>query len=121
MDIINLNKANFDEAIQNTDVVVADFWASWCGPCLAFSPIFEQVSKLHPDVLFAKINIDEEPELASDFNVRSIPLIMIFRREFAVFSEPGVQTATSLDALVKEAKKIDLVSLRQQYQNHSRP
>jgi len=108
-----LTRENFDEVIQNNEMVVVDFWAKWCKPCLAFAPIFEEVSTRHPDVIFAKVNIDEEADLAADFQVRSIPLIMIFRREFAVFSEAGAQTATSLHALVNDAKKIDLTHLRE--------
>lgn len=117
--IITLTQHNFDEVIQNNDVVVVDFWAKWCGPCLSFAPIFEQVSNNHREVVFAKVDIDAEVELASDFNVRSIPFIMIFRREFAVFAEAGVQTATNLDILVNEAKKIDLAKLRAQLQNEN--
>ncbi|MBN9287076.1 MAG: thioredoxin [Gammaproteobacteria bacterium 39-13] len=117
MSIITLTQHNFDEVIQNNDVVVVDFWAKWCGPCLAFSPVFEQISKHHEDVIFAKVDIDAEIALANDFNIRSIPFLMIFRREFAVFAEAGVQTATALDALVNDAKKIDLAKLRAQLQN----
>jgi len=111
---ISLNAHNFDETIQRNDVVVVDFWAKWCGPCLAFAPIFEQVSLKHPDVVFAKVDIDAEPALANDFNVQSIPLLMIFRREFAVFSEPGMLSATNLHELVLEAKQIDIAILREQ-------
>lgn len=117
MATLSLTYQQFDEVVQSNDLVVVDFWAKWCGPCLAFSPIFENVSERHPDAIFAKVNIDEEIELAQDFAVRSIPFLMIFRREFAVFAEAGAQTATQLDALVNEAKKIDITSLRQQIQN----
>lgn len=113
MPILSLSEENFDTTIQNNAVVVVDFWAKWCGPCVAFSPIFEEVSVDHPDVLFAKVNIEEAPALAEDFNVQSIPFIMIFRGEFAVFAQAGVQTRRSLGALVKEAKEIDLAALRQ--------
>lgn len=114
MAVVTLTQENFDNTIQNNDLVIVDFWAKWCGPCTAFAPIFEQVSKQHPDAIFAKINIDEEPTLASDFDIRSIPMLMIFRREFAVFAHAGVQSATSLSTLVEEAKKIDIAVLRQQ-------
>ena len=113
MAVMALTRENFDEVIQSNEMVVVDFWAKWCSPCLAFAPLFEEVSTRHPDVIFAKVDIDEEANLAADFQVRSIPLIMIFRREFAVFSEPGAQTATSLHALVNDAKKIDLTHLRE--------
>lgn len=114
MTVIALNHQNFDETIQNNDVVVVDFWAKWCGPCLAFEPIFAQISTHYADVVFAKVNIDEEMELAQDFQVKSIPFLMIFRREFAIFAEPGVQTATNLETLVREAKALDINLLRAQ-------
>jgi thioredoxin len=119
MAVITLSAQNFDEIIQKNDVVVVDFWAKWCGPCLAFSPIFEQVSLRHLDVVFAKVDIDEEVELATDFNILSIPFLMIFRREFAVFAEAGMQSQSSLDALVQEAKKLDLAQLRKQVEGKS--
>lgn len=114
MAVITLNSADFDACIQNNPVVVVDFWAKWCGPCLAFAPVFEEASKTHPDVVFAKIDVESEQQLAQDFNVRSIPMLMIFRHEFAVFAESGVQTLESLDELISEAKKIDIEALRAQ-------
>lgn len=112
--MLTLTQQNFDDIIQNNDLVIVDFWAGWCGPCLAFAPIFEQVSKAHPECIFSKINIEDEPQLASDFNIQSIPFLMIFRREFALFAQAGVQTATSLNALITDAKKIDISDLRKQ-------
>lgn len=109
-----LTQANFDETIQAHDCVVVDFWAKWCGPCLTFAPIFEEVSTAHPDVLFAKVDIEQETALAEDFTIRSIPFLMIFRKEFAVFAEAGVQSKSTLHALVEEAKQLDLNELRKQ-------
>src|SRR5579872_6086865 len=106
MSVIILTQHNFDDTIQNNDLVIVDFWAKWCGPCLAFAPLFEQVSNMHPEVIFAKVDIESEIQLANDFNIQSIPFLMIFRREFAIFAEAGVQTVTSLHALVEEAKKV---------------
>ncbi len=113
MAIITLHTLNFDSTILNNDTVVVDFWAKWCGPCLAFSPIFDDVSQQHPNVVFAKVDIEVSPELTSDFQIRSIPHLMIFRREFAVLSQSGVMTANQLNDLVLAAQKISIVSLRE--------
>lgn len=115
----NLDVNNVDEVVRNQDVTVIDFWAPWCGPCLAFEPVMEQVSKQHPEVCFAKVNIDEQKQLADDFGVRSVPMIMIFRREFVVFAESGTQTQESLKDLIAQAQKIDLDTLHAQLPPHS--
>jgi thioredoxin len=112
MTIQTLNAANFDDKVRGQDLTIIDFWAPWCGPCLAFAPIMDEVSTLYPDAFFAKVNIDEEKQLAEDFSIRSVPMIMIFRREFAVFAEPGTQTASSLKDLIEQAKMIDINELR---------
>lgn len=114
MGVISLTRETFDQTIQDNTCVVVDFWASWCGPCLAFMPTFEQISEKHPDVVFAKVDIEQEKQLMEDFQIRSVPFLMIFRQEFAVFAESGVQTGKSLDELVNDAKQIDIEELRQQ-------
>lgn len=116
MAVIELSQADFDATIQGNDCVVVDFWAPWCGPCRVFGPIFDKVSEKHQGVIFAKVNVDEHSQLASDFNIRSIPSLMIFRREFAIFSQAGVQTESSLDQLIKDAKEVDIDELRKQNQ-----
>tara|TARA_R110002110_G_scaffold404606_1_gene623046 strand:- start:50191 stop:50559 length:369 start_codon:yes stop_codon:yes gene_type:complete len=121
MPVRDLSFKDFDSTVQSNDLVVVDFWATWCGPCLAFAPIFEEVSTLHPDAVFAKVNIEKETQLAEDFSVRSIPMLMIFRREFAVFVESGIQTKTSLNELISEAKKIDIQALREQVSKQNNP
>lgn len=113
MGVVNLTAENFDETIQDNDCVIVDFWAKWCGPCLAFAPVFESLSEKHPQVVFAKVDIEKETTLADDFQIRSIPFLMIFRREFAVFAESGTQTQKSLDDLIAQAQAIDLAALRQ--------
>lgn len=114
MGIITLTKNNFDEVIEKAEFAVLDFWAEWCGPCKAFSPIFIDAAETYPDILFAKINIEEEPELAADFNIRSIPLLMILRENIAVFSRAGLLSAAALHDLIEQARNIDMNKARQQ-------
>src|SRR5690606_21653715 len=89
MSIIELTEDNFSDTITPEATVVIDFWAPWCGPCRSFAPIFEKASHEHPDVVFAKVNTDEQEELASYFNIRSIPTIMVFRERVMLFAQPG--------------------------------
>lgn len=103
-----LDSNTFDEAIHNHELVVVDFWAKWCGPCVAFGPVFEQVSETFPEVLFAKVDIEQSPDLASDFNIRSVPMLMIFKQDVAVFAESGTHTAQALSELIRSAKALDI-------------
>jgi len=84
MAVKELKTADFDTTISNNDIVILDFWAPWCGPCKSFAPVFESVSKEHPDIVFAKINTDEETSLAGHFGIRSIPTLMVFRERVIV-------------------------------------
>jgi len=113
MSILHLSKENFDDIVQNNELVVVDFWAKWCGPCLAFAKIFDALSETMPDIIFAKVNVEEQPQLAEDFQVRAIPHLIIFKREFALFSESGIQSKSALCDLIEQAKKINLQSLRE--------
>ncbi|MFO1258815.1 MAG: thioredoxin family protein [Gammaproteobacteria bacterium] len=103
-----LDSNTFDEAIHSHELVAVDFWAKWCGPCVAFGPVFEQVSEAFPDVLFAKVDIEECPDLAADFNIRSVPMLMIFKQDIAVFAESGAHTAHTLSELISSAKALDI-------------
>lgn len=116
MAVISLSRENFDTTIMGNNCTIIDFWAPWCGPCRTFAPVFEKVSdkKEHSDIVFGKVNIDEQPELASEFNIRSIPSIMIFLREYVIFSEAGSRSETALEQLIKDAKKIDINEIRKQ-------
>ena len=105
MSVIELSESNFDETVHGNDCVIVDFWAPWCGPCRVFGPTFDKVSEKHEDIVFAKVNVDDNPNLASEFNIRSIPSLMIFKREFAIFSQAGVQSESGLEQLIIDAKK----------------
>lgn len=108
MGVITITSDNFDKVTTKRDITVMDFWAEWCGPCKSFSPIFEEVASKNPDVTFAKIDIDAEPELASAFAVRSIPQIVVMKQDVVIYSESGLMPASSLQSLVDQARKIDV-------------
>ncbi len=111
MATLDLTKDNFEQTIQDHDSIIIDFWAPWCGPCRSFKPTFEKVSESHPGFLFCKVNTEVERELAQYFQIRSIPTLMIFREKVIVYSEPGALSAADLEALVNQAKQIDMVQV----------
>jgi thioredoxin 1 len=112
MSVINLTKENFEETIENNDIVIFDFWAEWCGPCKQFAPIFEEVAAKHPDIVFAKVNVEEEQELAQMFQVRSIPTIVFMREKIVVYSNPGLIPAQNLEEGIEQLKALDMEQVR---------
>ena len=112
MAIVELTKENFEQVITGNDMVLVDFWAPWCGPCRSFAPVFEQASETYPDVVFAKVNTEEEQEIAGHFQIRSIPTLMIFREKISIFSQPGALPGSALDQLVEQASKLDMDQVR---------
>ena len=111
---LDLNKDNFQSAIEDNDIAIFDFWAPWCGPCKSFAPIFEKVAGENPDIAFAKINTEEEQELGAMFAIRSIPTLMIFREQIAVFSQPGALPEGALNELIGKVKELDMDDVRRQ-------
>ena len=110
----NVTQADFSDLIHKNPFVMVDFWAPWCGPCRAFAPIYEQISEQHPDVVFAKVNTEEEQALAGAFQVRSIPTLMIFRDQILIYSQPGSLPASALEDLLSKAKALDMEEVRKE-------
>ena len=114
MAVVELTKDNFEEVVTNNAFVIVDFWAPWCGPCRSFAPTYEKVSEDHPDVVFAKVNTEEEHEIAGHFQIRSIPTLMIFRDKIIIFSEAGALPESAFRELVKKAGELDMDEVRRQ-------
>ena len=109
-----LTQQNFDETVTGNDVVLVDFWASWCGPCRSFAPTFEASSEQHPDVVHAKVDTEAEQGIAAAANIRSIPTIRAFREGVLVFSQPGALPPAALEDLVTQVKALDMDEVRKQ-------
>ena len=114
MAILTLSKDNFDQIVADKDLVIVDFSAEWCVPCKSFAKVFATAAEKYPDGIFASIDIDKEPELAADFNIRSVPFLIIMRQNIAVFAESGALTFTALDDLIQKARALDMVEVRKQ-------
>ncbi|MEZ0091409.1 thioredoxin 1 [Streptacidiphilus sp. EB129] len=114
MSTLELTKDNFNEVVENNGFVLVDFWASWCGPCRMFAPVYEKAAEENPDLVFAKVDTEAQQELAGAFEIRSIPTLMIIRDRTVVFSQPGALPAPALEDLIKQARALDMDEVRKE-------
>ena len=112
MATLELNTENFQQTINDNATVIVDFWAPWCAPCRGFAPTFEAASEKQPEIVFAKVNIEEQQEIAGAFNIRSIPTLMIFRDQIIIYSEAGALPGAAFEQLIEQAMALDMDTVR---------
>ncbi|VAW65528.1 Thioredoxin [hydrothermal vent metagenome] len=112
MATVELNEASLEKTVIENDIVIIDFWAPWCGPCKSFGPIYEEVSEKHPDIVFAKVNTEDEQGIAAHFQIRSIPTLMIFREQIVLYSEAGMLPASGFEQVIQQVKELDMAKVK---------
>ncbi|MCV7384494.1 thioredoxin [Mycolicibacter longobardus] len=117
----DLTAAKFEETIADNDIVLVDFWASWCGPCRSFAPTFAAASENHPDVVFAKVDTEAEQQLAAAAQIRSIPTLMAFKKGTLVFNQAGALPAAALESLVQQVKDLDVEAALAEQAGQNKP
>jgi len=114
MATIAWTKDNFEQVVNGNDMVLVDFWAPWCGPCKGFAPVFEASSEKHTDVVFGKVNTDDEQDLAASFNIRSIPTLMFFREKVILFSQAGALPGSALEQVITQGRELDMAMVHKE-------
>ncbi len=118
MPIIDLSENSFERIVTAHDLVIIDYWAPWCGPCRSFAPVFEKIAEAFPEILFAKVNTEEQQGIATKLNIRTVPTIMILREQIVVFNQPGALAESAFREVVRKAKELDMDDVRKQIERH---
>jgi thioredoxin 1 len=118
MSTTEITTTNFEKLVEENDIVVLDAWASWCGPCKAFAPIYEAASERHQDVVWGKLDTENQQQIAAAFAIRAIPTVMVFRQGVLVFQQAGLLPANALDDLVGKVKALDMEEVHRQIEEH---
>ena len=108
----SLTKDSFEQTLDDNEIVLIDFWASWCGPCRSFAPVYEKVSESHPGIVFGKVDTEAEPELAASFRIQSIPTLMAVRDNIVLYSQPGALPEDALEDIVRQVEALDMEEVR---------
>ena len=114
MATIDITSANIEDTVQDNEIVFVDFWASWCGPCRQFAPVYEAASEAHSDIVFGSVNTETEQDLAGAAKITSIPTLMVFKQGALVFSQPGALPAAGLDQLIDAVRELDVEKAKAQ-------
>lgn len=115
MPVLQLTKANFKQTIESNDFVIVDFWAPWCQPCVAFTPVFEAASEQNPDIVFGMVNTEEDPEISEYFEVDKIPGVLVIREQAGIHAQVGEIGAPALDKIIEWARAYDMTQVREYY------
>lgn len=112
MAVVDATRENIEALVEDNDIIIFDFWAPWCGPCRQFAPIFQAASEQYEDIVFSKVNTEEEKEIAAHFSIRSIPTIMVFRESMLVYAQPGLIPANAIGDLIDKVKSLNMDEVR---------
>lgn len=114
MALVNLTEATLNETIENNTTVIIDFWAPWCGPCKSFGPIYEKTAEQYPDIVFGKVNTEDEQAVAGQFQIRSIPTTVILKENIMIFQQAGVMSEEALKDVIRQVEELDMDEVRKE-------